>query len=593
MSEIIYKCTGKLFQKKLAFRSLKEVHSAPAKDTFLLTSPAIRRLLVSGDFVDADGESVDFNDRIVHAGIYYSYMMSGRSWNPLNWIIYHECVIFKTESSDGTSFWWWSIEKNGEFITIIRSRMKETLFKQMDYPKPITACSIILTEERLLKHVFTELYKCGQLENVYKLDNANCQHFAAFIWSIISWKGTMEKFEDNKKESDFDELRNRGRRAEMSSININRDQVSMISTKFQTLADGKKKAVGAVVLTRHRNGHTPLIQAIFEGSFEDVQDELEDEEYRPVEEELPLHAAAQLGRDDVVQYLLEKVHLWTSNFTSLDDVLNNSLEDGYLTALYQAVMPGLSSLKTVKSLTTKENVNTADKDGRSPLNWAVQNRSIAIIEYLVTIETIDLNARDVRGRTPLHWASETIKQQDSFENIIESLKTAVNVTIPDGKGMTPLHCAIRSRYWYLVPHILTESNVNIQDNNGDTPLHLAVYFGGHSDNFELLLSKSGADPNIVNHRGKTPLDILVEKRMEGSSVVDYYRIFQVLRKRGAVSFSQSDATLMEKVFILDIKPEENVIAADRMNGFSSLLWKICLIILLFFMFYYVYSTCTN
>ena len=73
-----------------------------------------------------------------------------------------------------------------------------------------------------------------------------------------------------------------------------------------------------------------------------------------------------MGKDDVVRYLLE----WINNLESSDDVLN-SLEDCYLTALYQAA---ISSLKTVKSLATEKNINIAVEDGRSPLNWAVQNR---------------------------------------------------------------------------------------------------------------------------------------------------------------------------------------------------------------------------
>ena len=83
-----------------------------------------------------------------------------------------------------------------------------------------------------------------------------------------------------------------------------------------------------------------------------------------------------------------------------------------------------------------------------------------------------------------------------------------------------------------------------------------VNFGASSDTFELLLSERSIYMNIVNHLrdhlGKTPLDILVEKRMEDPSIAEYYCIFHLLRQRGAVSSSLSNAELIEKVLIFDV-----------------------------------------
>ena len=60
---------------------------------------------------------------------------------------------------------------------------------------------------------------------------------------------------------------------------------------------------------------------------------------------------------------------------------------------------------------------------------------------------------------------------------------------------------------------LSSLNINIDARNkdGNTALHLAVMFG---DTLATeLLMKSGADSNIENNQGKTPLDCLMTDRL--------------------------------------------------------------------------------
>lgn len=312
-----------------------------------------------------------------------------------------------------------------------------------------------------------------------------------------------------KDESNFDEVRNLGRKSEIEIINNSKDEMlTVVKTVTRNRRDVNIERISAIMLFRHRNGYTPLVQSIFEGSsLQEVKDVLENPDYRPVEEELPLHAAAQLGRDDVVQYLLEKRHLWTN--LGLSDVLN-TLEDENLTPLYQAVMLGLSSLETIKRLATEGNVNIADKDqGMGPLHWAARNRAPVTIEYLATIKTIDLNVQDKKEYTPLHWTSEALQPEKCFENVIESLKTTENGKIRDNDGMTPLHCAISSNHCYIIKHLVTEENVNMVNSNGSTPLHLAVFLDSSLDIFELLLSHDSIKPNMVDHNRSSPLHLAV------------------------------------------------------------------------------------
>lgn len=506
----------KQFFQNLFLLSSNESQQPPYK---LLSSSDVRRLLLEGDFVDPDGEKIDLNDLIIKVGIYSSNMYS--PWfNPLNWFVYHVFAVFETKSIDLQSSWFWSIDKNTSCIVIQRSRTLEPLFHGKSYPTLLhpkgDGVWIYPFKDRFLKEVFADLYKTGQVENNYHFMYANCQHLSTFILEIItgdtSWKGPMENAGLKKEESKFEETRNLGRTAEIEIMDDytrqqKRNILTFVSTRDEVINEGvNTEGFCAKMLFRQKNAFTPLVQSIFEGSLlQEVKDILESPDYRPVEGELPLHAAAHLGRDDVVQYLLEKRHLWTN--LELLDVLDTT-EHGNLTALYQAVMPGTCSLETIKSLATERNINIADEEERmGPLHWAVRNREPKTVEYLVTIRTIDLNAQDKKGYTPLHWTTEKMQPEKCFENVIESLKTVENVMMRDKSGMTPLHNAIGSENYYLVPHLVTRNNVNIQDNKGNTPLHLAVYLGCPSDIFELILLESTIEPNIINNEGLSPLHV--------------------------------------------------------------------------------------
>ena len=52
------------------------------------------------------------------------------------------------------------------------------------------------------------------------------------------------------------------------------------------------------------------------------------------------------------------------------------------------------------------------------------------------------------------------------------------------------------------------SDLICMDNCGETPLHFAAFFGT-SEHVSLLL-KYGANPNVINKGGETPLDLALE-----------------------------------------------------------------------------------
>jgi cytohesin len=139
-------------------------------------------------------------------------------------------------------------------------------------------------------------------------------------------------------------------------------------------------------------------------------------------------------------------------------------------------------------------------------------------------EGADPNVRDEKGRTPLHHAVKD-NRLDIVKLLVES---GADVNAPDNYGLTPLHYAVHSGYEKLVDFLLRHgADPNAKDIGGYTPLHISA-FEGHPATIILplelgdsseepetymriakLLIKSGADVNMKNNGGRTPLHAAV------------------------------------------------------------------------------------
>ena len=51
------------------------------------------------------------------------------------------------------------------------------------------------------------------------------------------------------------------------------------------------------------------------------------------------------------------------------------------------------------------NVESSDKDGRTPLSWAAEKSHVAIVKLLLD-KNANVKSEDKDGRTPLSWAAE-------------------------------------------------------------------------------------------------------------------------------------------------------------------------------------------
>ncbi|XP_023314214.1 ankyrin-3-like [Trichogramma pretiosum] len=128
----------------------------------------------------------------------------------------------------------------------------------------------------------------------------------------------------------------------------------------------------------------------------------------------------------------------------------------------------------------------------------------------VSLAPLEVDSRDRWGQTPLHLAAAN------------GLKTATKVLLKNGadsnatdsNGSTPLHLICTSKHNDDLAKIFFAINdekqqpikVNARDNSGNTPLHLALRYADRV--LAEMLLRRGADPNLINHKGSTPLHFM-------------------------------------------------------------------------------------
>ena len=159
-------------------------------------------------------------------------------------------------------------------------------------------------------------------------------------------------------------------------------------------------------------------------------------------------------------------------------------------------------------------VDSKDKDGRTPLQYAVLKNNLPIVELLLKCGANTEAANLVDGRTPLHDACFLLRP----ELVAILLKRGANVNATDQIGNAPLHVLAASSYGEqpsateaerpdlaIAELLLKSASVNARRSDKATPLHLAAVFGD-SKMIGLFLDH-GADARATDDRGRTPADL--------------------------------------------------------------------------------------
>ena len=217
-------------------------------------------------------------------------------------------------------------------------------------------------------------------------------------------------------------------------------------------------------------------------------------------------------------------------------------------------------------------VNRRDVNNQTPLLIAIERDWFKFARILLD-HGAEARGENNEGKTPLHLLSESWDhgESDALDLISPLLEHGAEVNIRDNGNQTPLLLAM-GRDWFKLARILLENGVDAKVTNNDskTPLHILsesrindegsalnlislllehgavalVNKRDKNDQTPLLLAMGrdwfklsrilidrGADPNVENNDGKTPLHLLSDSRVHNDNSLD---LLWVLLKRGAM-----------------------------------------------------------
>ena len=164
------------------------------------------------------------------------------------------------------------------------------------------------------------------------------------------------------------------------------------------------------------------------------------------------------------------------------------------------------------------NVNISDRDGRSPMHWAVASGDVKIVKKLYENGAAVDRSMKI-GQTPLFWA--VCEGNFDVAKFLIEKGAGFDGSIA-GDGQTALHVAADHDDCKMAEYLISKrADVNKVNKHGDTPLMFAARKG--SKNVVSLFIKSNADlekedswgetaltNGIMNLRGSSMMDLLID-----------------------------------------------------------------------------------
>ncbi|MHB9147715.1 MAG: ankyrin repeat domain-containing protein [Candidatus Amoebophilus sp.] len=237
-----------------------------------------------------------------------------------------------------------------------------------------------------------------------------------------------------------------------------------------------------------------------------------------------LHYAAEAGLLDIVDLLLER------NFKR--DVKNKGITTTYgvsrgSTPLQLAVKKGHPEIvkkliehgANLKVLVDDHPDTSSINQGNTLLHIATQNSDIEMIKFLILEKQMNVNSKNHWDFTPLHFAArsgslEVVKWLvENGANLEAKSSTYYNTSTPLSLAIVNGHLEVANFLIKKRAKITREMKVliNIQRKNHIYPTLLHFVAENNDTKLASLLIRNGADRNIKDEYGNTPLDIATKK----------------------------------------------------------------------------------
>ena len=230
-----------------------------------------------------------------------------------------------------------------------------------------------------------------------------------------------------------------------------------------------------------------------------------------------LHVAAMYGCLGICELTIRKIH-------KVED-RNPSNEWGETPLHYAADHCHLEVCKLI--IQSVDEKNPKNNEGDTPLHFAARRGKASICE-LIMKNIWDKNPgafgytpSNEQGETPLHYAAANGRLE-----VCQLIIQCVDEKNPkNNEGFTPLHFAARQGKASICELIMK----NILDKNpkafdGSTPLHEAAKaIPCHQDHLNVckVLVENGADENLTDQKGRTPIAYAYYQNNENSPLFQY------------------------------------------------------------------------